>query len=149
MSNPTVKPDDIRNVLIDRFAKDNFLLDNVEFDDGLLASAMTMMVSAYNETPPMLSSMYTIETFPFKYYGAIGAAGHLLRSMSINMARNQLNFTTTSGMSVQDKDKATIYRTIGNEMWNEYMGWMKSQKVSRNMEEAYGGDSGIYQGGKW
>ena len=133
---PPIGISDIREILWDRFPSDNFLLDVVEFSDHQVASAAQWVVDKWNETPPAVGT-YTIVTFPWRHHHALGAASRLLKTASINQARNTLQYQA-GGVGVQDKGKQGEYMQLSNALEQEFLQWLDSKKVQINSSLAWG-----------
>lgn len=136
-----ITPDDVRFFLMDRTASDNFLLDSVEFKDDDIQRAMTLTVDKYNSTQPRVD-VYTTENFPYRYEMLLGTAAMLLRIKAINFARNDLNFSTKDGTTINDKEIGKDYLALANMMMQEFDKRVTQLKISKNAEDAWG-----YMGG--
>lgn len=138
-----VTPQDVRFFMMDRTASENFLLDSVEFSDEDINSALTLSVDKYNSTLPMVDS-YTTENFPYRYELMLGASATLLRSKGLNYLRNNLDFQTKDGVTVNDKNKAGDYLKLADVMMQEFDNRITQIKKTKNAEQAYGWVSGVY-----
>lgn len=138
-----VTPQDVRFFMMDRTASENFLLDSVEFSDEDINSALTLSVDKYNSTLPMVDS-YTTENFPYRYELMLGASATLLRSKGLNYLRNNLDFQTKDGVTVNDKSKAGDYLKLADVMMQEFDNRITQIKKTKNAEQAYGWVSGVY-----
>lgn len=138
-----VTPQDVRFFMMDRTASENFLLDSVEFSDEDINSALTLAVDKYNSTLPMVDS-YTTENFPYRYELMLGASATLLRSKGLNYLRNNLDFQTKDGVTVNDKNKAGDYLKLADVMMQEFDNRITQIKKTKNAEQAYGWVSGVY-----
>jgi hypothetical protein len=81
--------------------------------------------------------MYTVESFPFRGLLMLGASGYLLRSAAINEASNQFTYAS-DGVQINDKDKAQIFLSIGNSLWEEFKQLAQNIRVSHNLAQVYG-----------
>jgi hypothetical protein len=138
-----VTPQDVRFFMMDRTASENFLLDSVEFSDEDINSALTLSVDKYNSTLPMVDS-YTTENFPYRYELMLGASATLLRSKGLNYLRNNLDFSTKDGTTINDKSKAGDYLKLADVMMQEFDNRITQIKKTKNAEQAYGFVSGVY-----
>lgn len=138
-----VTPQDVRFFMMDRTASENFLLDSVEFSDEDINSALTLSVDKYNSTLPMVDS-YTTENFPYRYELMLGASATLLRSKGLNYLRNNLDFATKDGTTINDKSKAGDYLKLADVMMQEFDNRITQIKKTKNAEQAYGFVSGVY-----
>ena len=137
MPNPHVSPERIRSFLLDRKPEDNFLLDEVEMDSDSIQEAMRMVVDTYEVLSPFLNENYDINTFPYSAPMVIGTAGYLLRSKGFNLLRNRLPHQSSSGTSVDDKQRAESYITLGNSLIEECKDLLRQIKQHLNMESGY------------
>lgn len=129
---------EVRYALMDRCPVDNFLLDNVEFDDSIIMWAMRRPIDKWNESAPILRRYtYTPANFPWRYYWVNGVMGELLKAAGRNYSRNNLRYQG-GGLSVNDKDKAQEYMAFGNELQAEYDDWMMRTKIALNASQAWG-----------
>jgi len=140
---PLVTMQDVRMFMVDRTAKDNFLLDDLEFDDPQIISAMRLTVDKFNSTTPAIA-FYTAETFPWRYELLLGTASILMRMAAVNMGRNRLDYSDASGTAVQDKNKSQEYMAMASAMAQEFETRSRSIKVSMNAESCYGSVSSGY-----
>jgi hypothetical protein len=130
---------ELRLVLMDRCPADNPLLDDVDFSDSDLCSAITLPVYEWNETPPVLEQYtYTPATFPYKYNWLQAAAGEAMRITARRLSRNRLVYTA-GGVNVDDLARAQVYAQMGQELRDEWKTWMMREKVRLNAEQIYGG----------
>jgi hypothetical protein len=140
----------IRTFMLDRTASDNFLLDGVEMDEESIALAMMMTVEEYNITAPILCEGYTEETFPYRMPYLIGVAAFLLRSKGLNLARNSLPYTSTTGTAVDDSTaKSRLYLELGEKYLEEFKEKIRPIKQNKNINEGYGCVSGPSRYSSW
>lgn len=131
---PTIA--ELRLHIRDSGAKDNPLLDAVQFDDAEIAAAIEKPVLYWNESLPPIQP-YTTTTFPFRYNWLEGAVAQLYRMAAHFYRRNYLP-VQAGGVSMNDLGKANEYEQIGNMKWAEYKDWVLKQKVSINARRAIG-----------
>ena len=122
---------------MDRTASENFLLEALEFTDDEINSAMVLAVDKYNATLPLVNT-YTSETFPYRYEMLLGASAILLRSKAINMMRNNLNYSTSDGVAINDLERRKEYLQMAQAFDQEIIGLITKIKVSKNAEDCYG-----------
>jgi len=127
---------EIREFLWDRCADDNFLLDDVQFSDSQIASAITWPITQWNETPPSIGE-YTTATFPWRHHWLLATASRLLRSAAYNQSRNNLKYNA-AGASVNDKDKGPLYLQLAQELEQQWKEWLVHKKVEINLDLCYG-----------
>jgi hypothetical protein len=129
---------EIRYAMMDRCAVDNYLLDNVEFDDSIIMWAMRRPIDKWNETRPILRRYtYTPANFPWRYYWVNGVMAELLKAAARNYSRNNLRYQG-GGISINDKDKAQEYMAFGRELEAQYDDWIESTKLALNASQAWG-----------
>jgi hypothetical protein len=133
----TITVDDVRQFLLDRGPEDNFLLDNVEFDNTTILSGLRWVADLYNTQTPFVDDGYDIDTFPYRAEAIMGAAAYCLRSMAMNMARNESQAQTQGGTLLRDKGKAVIYLNLASEISNEMKSRIAQIKISKNVEACY------------
>ena len=125
----------VRRFLRDNTADDNFLLDDVEFTDDEIQDCMMACVEEWNETTPNVRN-YSVASFPYRHHWMIGTKGHLFAIAAANYARNSLSYSA-GGISINDKDKATLYQQMSDRYHQEWKTWMKDKKRSLNAEDGY------------
>lgn len=127
---------DIRIFLMDK-PELNPLLNGVRWSAEDIDSAVVNVISYFNSVPPATGNSYTAESFPYRYCLLIGVTGHLLRSAAINEASNQFDYVS-DGVSVQDKNKAPVFASMGNSYWEEFRSQVREIKVNQAMHQLYG-----------
>ena len=137
--------DDVRSYMRD-YAFCNELVDGFESTDAQIAKAIELTMCMYNIMAP-ISVQYTVDNFPVcnKYLVIMGTVGHLLRSISIKQLRNQLTYTD-GGVHVGLSDKHQLYKAMGNELLAEFKSLAKDDKISRNLDAAWGTVHSPYHG---
>jgi len=136
MATSLVTEQDIRIFLQD-FTELNPLLDGVRFSPEMIERAMIYVADYFNMANPPLIEAVTVENFPYRYLLLIGVAGHLLRGTAVNEASNNLTYAA-DGIQVDDKDKAQIFTSLGNNFWGEFKDLVKETKIAINIHGAYG-----------
>lgn len=125
---------EIRMIIRDTCAEQNFLLDIVEFTTSEIALAIRRTVDRYNEMPPPVTS-YTPATFPFRYHLSIGVIGLLYRQAAYHLRRNDLDYSA-GGLSIRETADHSQYEAIGTDRLKEFDYWAKRNKVAENMDFA-------------
>lgn len=125
---PTLQ--EIRMRMMDSSKNENTLLDDVEFDDEQIMLALATPIREWNESPPNLKRAYTTRDFPFRGAWISGALAQLHLMAAHHYRRNTMR-TAAGGTS--DKDKEKEYKAEGNQLWAEYVAWMRNKKVEMNM----------------
>jgi hypothetical protein len=136
MATPILTTEEVRTFLMDR-AELNPLILGIRFTPEMIDQAMINTVDYYNLMPPPIGEMYTVETFPYRSLLLLGTAGYVLRSAAINEAANQLSYAS-DGVQINDKDKAQIFSSLGNELWNEFKELAKNIRINHNTAQVYG-----------
>jgi len=75
----------------------------------------------------------------------IGAALNVLASQGILSARNQLSYNDSGGIQVTDFDKYGRYINWFNVLVSKYIRGITQWKLSKNVEDAYGGVPSEYR----
>jgi hypothetical protein len=120
----------------------NTLIDGVRFSPEDIENAMIMVVDRWNVTLPP-SSMYTLETFPSMSLLCLGTWGWLLRGAAIGEASN--NFTySAEGIQINDRDKAEIFSSIGEKLWQEYIDTVQQVKLAQSIKQVFGTHNSEY-----
>jgi hypothetical protein len=124
--------EDVRRFMMDR-PELNTLFEGVRWSSEDIDKAAEFVVDAFNSWPPVLdANRHTVETFPWRYLLLMGIAGHLLRGAAIGEASNHLTYSA-AGVSVGDRDKASIFLDLGNAWWREFQESAKQIKVAQNV----------------
>lgn len=133
----------VRMFIRDSCAEDNRLLDDLEYSDQEIMLAMTLPVDYWNEQPPPIGR-YTYNNFPFRYQWLNATAGLLMKQATQSRLRNYLP-VSGGGLTVDD-GRWREYASLGKEMWDDYRAWVRVNKISTNMQGAYGGFGGAVAG---
>jgi hypothetical protein len=128
---------EIRLQLRDSSPDENRLLDNVTFDDAEIALALTRTVQYYNEVPPPLTTPYTTQNFPSRWFWIEGAISVLFRIVAEYYRKNHLAYQA-GGIAVDDMNKAAEYDQAADRRWDGFTKWTTSNKMSKNVEEGWG-----------
>jgi hypothetical protein len=120
----------------DYFEK-NELLDKVQYQDYEYQNALEFSAMRFNVIPVMTN--FQVENFPVNllYFLLMGAAGHLLRSTSIEQLRNQLSYTD-GNVHVGLTDKHQFYLSVGASHLAEFDQMVRYAKNQMNNEAAWG-----------
>jgi hypothetical protein len=127
---------EVRLVIRDTCAENNYLLDDIEYTDIEIWHAIRRPVDVWNETPPPVS-YYTYSNFPFRANWVEATIGYLLKSAAHRYRRNDLQYSA-SGVTVADQAKYQQYDAAGNERIKLFLDWMRAVKVAQNIEGAFG-----------
>jgi len=129
--------DMVRLFMMDRTADENFLLDSVEFTDQEILDAFTLVVDKYNTMLPHID-YYTTDSFPYRTEALAGIAGLLMKMKALNMVRNNLDYTTAEGATINDKSKKQEYLALSQAYEKEFDDKCRMIKVSKNSNDCYG-----------
>jgi hypothetical protein len=136
---------EIRLHLRDSSPAESFLLDRVMFDDAEIALAITRPIQYWNEVPPPIAT-FTTQTFPFRYHWLEGICANLFFMVAEQYRRNQLSYSA-AGINIDDQNKEANYERAGQQRWQTYREWVRTQKASINLEGGYGEVGSTYQYG--
>jgi hypothetical protein len=128
---------EIRLHLRDSAPEDNFLLDDIEFDDAEIAASIVRCVDQFNNMPPPISQVYNTSNFPFRYYWLEGIVGNLLTTAAHKYRRNQLAYSA-AGIQVDDQNKEQQYLQAAMMHKQKWEQWATGAKVNLNMESGFG-----------
>lgn len=136
MSTPIITESQIRVFLMDK-PELNPLLGGVKWDSTDIEQACIHVVDYFNAMIPQTGNNYAIENFPSRSVLLLGVTGHLLRSAAISEAVNQFDYSV-EGVTIQDKNKASLFTQMGNEYWAEFREMAKNLKVAQNVNALMG-----------
>lgn len=121
----------------------NTLVDNVRFTPEDIESAIISVVDFFNILTPPTVHAYTVENFPSRALLTLGVWGWLLRGAAIGEASNNLAYGA-DGVQVNDRDKAEIFTSIGNNLWAEFKEMAQAIKLTQSINKVYGNISSEY-----
>lgn len=133
---PTLRQ--LRLRMRDSSPAENRLLDETLFDDADLIEALLHPVRYWNSALPPIAP-YDTTTFPGDFRGPWidAACGLLWRIAAGWYFKNQLT-TTAGGVSVSDMDKGQACAALAQQLWDAYQQWVRSMKVSMNIQSGFG-----------
>jgi hypothetical protein len=134
---------EIRLFLRDNSGAENYLLDNVKFDDAEIAFAITRPIDYWNEVSPPLPVAATTSNFPFRYHWLMGTTAMLFRIAAEQYRANELSYSA-AGVSVDDQNKEPNYQRAADAAWKEWTEFVRSKKISMNVAACYGEVSSPY-----
>ncbi len=132
---PTLR--EIRMRLKASGAEDSYLLDNVEFDDAEIADAIVQTVAWWNESQPPIKQTFNTANYPYPFEAMNGIIGKLYQAVAYYYFREDLTYTV-DGVTVADKNKGPTYAKIGEQLWGQYVTWVKRKKASINIDGGFG-----------
>jgi hypothetical protein len=87
----------------------------------------------------ILSEGFIVENFPYLGEMLNGILAHLLKSKALNLQRNALATSSTSGTAVDDKGpKARAYLELSEKYFEQFDDRIKAIKQHTNIESGYG-----------
>lgn len=134
--------DDVRLSLRDSSYLENELLGNHEFDIAELSYAIARTVQYWNELPPAVM-MFTTKTFPFRNLWMTGTQLFLFELLEEHYRRNQFPYSA-GGMSIDDKNKHTLYRAAWQDRFGRFTAELKHQKYRINAGDGIVSVGGAY-----
>lgn len=136
-STPTIVTRDQVRMFMRDYAKNNILLDTVQFSDAEQNLATEMAVSKFNSITPQTN--FTPSSFPLQlqYLLLIGTVRFLLMSESFNQVRSQATVQDGDISPIGISDKAQLYSQMAQELKNEFDELARGAKTQNNMEGAY------------
>lgn len=140
-SAPVISRDDIRLFLRD-FSNNNILLDDVQFTDKELDSAMSFAVDEYNIINPIGSD--TAASIP-KSLLMLGTCAWLMMSESFLQVRNQATYQDGDVSPIGLDDKTQLYQTLARNLREDWKTRAQLVKTQKNMESGYGQLSSGYR----
>jgi hypothetical protein len=114
----------------------NEFLKREESTPNEIMFAIRRPVDIWNETPPFIVP-HTVTTFPYRENWLQAAIGFLLRSHAAHRRRNELTVSSDT-IQMRDNDKHDIYEQSGERMVGEYREWVRTAKVTINVNMGFG-----------
>lgn len=135
-SGPPTIPE-IRLHMADQDVGQNLLLGDLKFDDAEIAACIYRPVSYFNEALPILGVAFDTTNFPSRYHYLEGIVGHLYLIAAEYYRSNHLPYSA-GGTTINDMDKYQQYQEAGMQKLAEFKQWVRSYKVSLNIEMSWG-----------
>ena len=126
---------DVRLAIRDNCPQANYLIDDYDFTNKEIFSAMRRTVDYWNETTPDIRR-YSYSSFPYRFHWLQGTIGLLLKQAGTHKLRNHLNYSA-GGVSVNEEQRWKDYFSIGDKYWSEYIHWVANKKYEINIEGSY------------
>jgi hypothetical protein len=120
----------------------NTLLDDVEFSDEEILWALTRPIDIWNSVPPDIST-FDYNNFPYRAAHLDGTVGELLSIATHHYMRNQLSYQS-AGMTVDDKNKATNYLNLSENLKNKFITFVERKKYELNVAGGFIFNPGPY-----
>lgn len=137
---PTIA--EIRLHLRDSSPQENFVLDNIKFDDAEIAMAITRPIEYWNEVPPPLRH-YTTQNFPHRFHWLEAIVGQLYMLIAEHQRANNLQYQA-GGIAVDDMNREMNYERAAQTRWQNWVDFTRRRKASDNWGQLYGGISSPY-----
>lgn len=145
--------EEIRDWLRDK-SELNLLIGDEESNDLSVQKAIRKVISVWNSTSPLIytfnynedAGTINIDTVDNNVRDMFiqGAGAQVIKTVMNIRARNSLNYVE-NGITVNDQElPLQEYKQLYNLYWSEFLGWLKSYKVAKNLEIAMGGTDGIH-----
>lgn len=134
---------DLRLSLFDRDPNDNCLLEALEFTDSTLAYCLRRPIDIYNELPPLGSTSYTPDTFPYRANWITGALAEVYKIAARKLIRNEFP-VQASGISIDDKQRSQAYVQWGAQLAQEFDMWARERKYHESVNSCFGSTSNPY-----
>lgn len=122
----------------------NILLDNVEFSDDDIDSALEFTADLFSTITPILG-IYTFVQIP-RIILLYGVASHLLTSESMRQLRNHATTQDGDVQPIGIDDKMEAYANMAKWLNEKFMDLAVKAKVQWNLRGAFGGLGSGYQG---
>jgi len=130
-----LNPGEVSEFLRD-FPEYNILLDNVQFTEDEINSAIRFTIERYNALTPV--TQYTSDNFPNKWILLIGTCAHLMHSEIFLQLRNQATYRDGDIENIGIDDKAALYQALVDRLDNLWNSHAQKIKQQINLESAYG-----------
>ena len=130
----SITNDQIRAYLADS-PENNHLIDGVEFTDSRIDLARMLAVDSYNTLPPV-----TMQIDEIRMNNALmlyGVLWHLYSGQVALAARNQMSYSD-GGLTIPIEERYQFYIQMAQMYEQQFKQMAKEEKVSRNMESAWG-----------
>jgi len=118
----------------------NALLDGYEHTDEQIDAAITMAISDWHRTPPILARRPPLTELlndeAVQGLFIMGGVVHCLRSAGILQMRNRLDFND-AGLTVASSNKMRDYLAFAQEMAKEYSAAVADFKYAFNLHQAW------------
>jgi hypothetical protein len=136
-SGDIVTVEEIRMFMLD-FPKYNILLDDFQFTQEEVNNAIKHAIEEFNYIPPILSTFYSPDNFPFKHIAVYGTVKHLLWGEALRQQRNQASATDGDVVPIDIHNKYQLFRDAAIFFGNEFRQLATEVKISLNINSAWG-----------
>lgn len=114
---------------------ENDLLQDFEFDDAEIISAIGRPIQQWNESPPPIA-FFTCQNFPYRYHWLNAICGELLRTAAHHYVRNKM-MATAGGLADDEKNRDNDYLKIAEFYLQEWRHFLATKKVELNITRSY------------
>lgn len=136
VSNDPLSIADVRMALMDYSPEANTLLEDLEFSDVQIISAMKRPIREWNETPPDIHT-YNFNNFPFQEAWLKATCSYLLEAAAHRYNRNTIPHNA-SGLSMDPNNKGNLYLSTAMALRQEWKAWIAAKKTEMNMASCWG-----------
>lgn len=136
VSNDPLSIADVRMALMDYSPEANTLLEDLEFSDVQIISAMKRPIREWNETPPDIKT-YTFNDFPFQEAWLKATCSYLLEAAAHRYNRNTIPHNA-SGLTMDPNNKGNLYLSAAMALRQEWKAWIAAKKTEMNMAACWG-----------
>lgn len=137
----------IRMALLDYSRDANILLNDLEFSDVMITSAIMRPINDWNATPPDLGR-YTACTFPWVEPWLRATCAYLLEMAAVKYTRNALPHNA-GGLTMDPNNKGSAYLQMAQMLRQEWKAWVATKKTELNMMSMWGGTANVAFDGTW
>ena len=136
----------VRMAAYDTCARQNVLLDDLQFSDAQIVYCMQRAIDDWNQMPPALHDTMTIGSFPYRSHLCTGTLGHLFTMASFRYIRNTMRHSN-AGLTFDDQQKGSAYAQLGQAHKAQWDSWVSTKKSQLNMLQCMGTISDAYYQG--
>lgn len=133
---------EIRMAMMDT-RQQNTLLDDVEFSDAEILTAIAKPIQFWNECNPPIRVFYNTRDFPYRYHWLQGIVGHLHISAANHYRRNDV-IKISGATVIADKRKEKEYMAEGQRLVAEFERFAITTKMGINVSNFSGSLSSSY-----
>lgn len=139
VSNDPISISDVRMALMDYSPEANTLLEDLEFSDLQIITAMKRPIREWNETPPDICT-YNFNNFPYHEAWLKATCSYLLEAAAHRYNRNTIPHNA-SGLSMDPNNKGNLYLSSAMALRQEWKAWLSAKKTEINMASCWGATS--------
>ena len=140
---PTIQ--EIRMQLWDTSAADNPLLENVEFSDDQIATAIAKPIDVFNSHVPPINQIFNTSNFPWRSNWIDAIKGYLFSFAGDFYRRNRFG-GSGGGLEIDDRNKEQEYMRASKMYLEQWEQFVTAKKIQLNMAACVGGLSSDYSG---